>query len=206
MVADNVFIPTGYHLGFTAATGHLADNHDLYGFTVRNLDPNAPSIDSQLIHSLHDRYAISDSLSRLQYEVDYLSSKGTQCSTTSVGTPLGSGVGTELTAIKSGLNQVETIAKQLSTAISSIDSKISQGGGSQTPILRELIDVKTTLSSIVSKVSHLGSELNKKSDPSSCSDSSSNFYVIAFVVSLLIIGFLGYSLYQTQVEKNKKIW
>eukprot|EP00992_Anisonema_acinus_P014442 TRINITY_DN9296_c0_g1_i1.p1 TRINITY_DN9296_c0_g1~~TRINITY_DN9296_c0_g1_i1.p1 ORF type:complete len:325 (-),score=53.26 TRINITY_DN9296_c0_g1_i1:14-988(-) len=30
----NMDIPTGFYFGLTATTGHLADNHDVYGFTV----------------------------------------------------------------------------------------------------------------------------------------------------------------------------
>lgn len=30
----NLDLPTGYYFGLTSTTGHLADNHDVYGFTV----------------------------------------------------------------------------------------------------------------------------------------------------------------------------
>jgi len=203
LAAENVYIPIGYHLGFTAATGHLADNHDLYGFTIRNLDPNAQSIDSQRLHSTHDRYLLSESLSRIQYGIEHLSRKNPQFRTTSLEKIVGNGSIAELTSIKSGVTQVEAIAQQISTALSSIDSKITQGG-QQTSLLREIADAKTSLSTIVSKVSRLTSELNKQPEPS-CSDSS-NFFVIAFVISLLIIGFLGFSLYQVHSEKSKKFF
>jgi len=42
----NAQLPTGYYFGFSAETGQLADNHDLYGFNVRNLDQNARSLDN----------------------------------------------------------------------------------------------------------------------------------------------------------------
>jgi len=32
-------LPTGYYFGFSAATGQLTDNHDIYSFTTYNLDP-----------------------------------------------------------------------------------------------------------------------------------------------------------------------
>lgn len=31
---NNIDLPIGYHFGVTATTGHLADNHDVYGFVV----------------------------------------------------------------------------------------------------------------------------------------------------------------------------
>jgi mannose-binding lectin 1 len=31
---ENLEMPTGYYFGITASTGHLADNHDVYGFVV----------------------------------------------------------------------------------------------------------------------------------------------------------------------------
>lgn len=37
MEATDLEIPTGYHFGFTAATGDLADYHDVTSFTVKNL-------------------------------------------------------------------------------------------------------------------------------------------------------------------------
>eukprot|EP01130_Rhizamoeba_saxonica_P013678 TRINITY_DN5855_c0_g1_i2.p1 TRINITY_DN5855_c0_g1~~TRINITY_DN5855_c0_g1_i2.p1 ORF type:complete len:276 (-),score=60.47 TRINITY_DN5855_c0_g1_i2:477-1304(-) len=43
---QNVNLPTGYHFGFSAATGDLADNHDVHAITVRNLDRNSEDIDN----------------------------------------------------------------------------------------------------------------------------------------------------------------
>eukprot|EP00003_Mantamonas_plastica_P011809 TRINITY_DN2173_c0_g1_i1.p1 TRINITY_DN2173_c0_g1~~TRINITY_DN2173_c0_g1_i1.p1 ORF type:complete len:432 (+),score=170.50 TRINITY_DN2173_c0_g1_i1:273-1568(+) len=36
---DNIDLPTGYHLGVTAATGGLADNHDVISLVTRDLNP-----------------------------------------------------------------------------------------------------------------------------------------------------------------------
>lgn len=38
---DNVNLKEGYYFGVTAATGGLADYHDIYSFETRNLDPSA---------------------------------------------------------------------------------------------------------------------------------------------------------------------
>ena len=35
--------------GLTAHTGHLADNHDVHGITVRNLDQDAKFMDSETV-------------------------------------------------------------------------------------------------------------------------------------------------------------
>jgi len=68
LLAKNVELPSGYRFGFTAATGQLADNHDIYGFSVINLDSNAQAIDSQRIYSSQEKYMISEMLSRVHYE------------------------------------------------------------------------------------------------------------------------------------------
>jgi len=35
---SNIVVPAGYYFGFSAATGDLADNHDLHSFTLHGLD------------------------------------------------------------------------------------------------------------------------------------------------------------------------
>ena len=37
-VVDNINLPTGYYFGFTAATGELADNHDIISVRVFDVD------------------------------------------------------------------------------------------------------------------------------------------------------------------------
>ena len=37
-VVDNVNLPTGYYMGFSAATGELADNHDIISVRVFDVD------------------------------------------------------------------------------------------------------------------------------------------------------------------------
>ena len=37
-MVDNIRLPTGYFLGFTAATGELADNHDIISVRVFDVD------------------------------------------------------------------------------------------------------------------------------------------------------------------------
>lgn len=32
---ENVELPSGYYFGLSASTGHLADNHDIFGLTIR---------------------------------------------------------------------------------------------------------------------------------------------------------------------------
>ena len=39
----------GLYMGLSAATGHLADNHDILGVSVRNLDPDAQYFDSEQV-------------------------------------------------------------------------------------------------------------------------------------------------------------
>ena len=40
-VVDNINLPTGYYMGFTAATGELADNHDIISVRVFDVDKEA---------------------------------------------------------------------------------------------------------------------------------------------------------------------
>jgi len=44
--ANGIYLPINYYFGFSAATGQLADDHDIHGFQVRNLDVNAKSINN----------------------------------------------------------------------------------------------------------------------------------------------------------------
>eukprot|EP01121_Diplochlamys_sp_Union-15-3_P001151 TRINITY_DN11008_c0_g1_i2.p1 TRINITY_DN11008_c0_g1~~TRINITY_DN11008_c0_g1_i2.p1 ORF type:complete len:352 (-),score=54.69 TRINITY_DN11008_c0_g1_i2:25-1080(-) len=66
---ENVAISSGSHFSFTAATGDLADNHDIYGLLIKNLDSNAGSIDSFTNYQLPVRNFVMEYLSRIRFEV-----------------------------------------------------------------------------------------------------------------------------------------
>eukprot|EP00013_Stygamoeba_regulata_P022093 CAMPEP_0177666674 /NCGR_PEP_ID=MMETSP0447-20121125/21710_1 /TAXON_ID=0 /ORGANISM="Stygamoeba regulata, Strain BSH-02190019" /LENGTH=448 /DNA_ID=CAMNT_0019172843 /DNA_START=178 /DNA_END=1524 /DNA_ORIENTATION=- len=59
-------------MGFTAATGDLADNHDIYGVSFRNLDSNSQSVDSQRAFAAFDRYSLSEILSNIRFDISLL--------------------------------------------------------------------------------------------------------------------------------------
>jgi len=63
-------LPTNYYFGFSAATGDLADDHDVYGFAVRNLDTNAKNIDAVTQFSLQQSpFFVSGLLSKIDYKL-----------------------------------------------------------------------------------------------------------------------------------------
>jgi len=66
--ARDIYIPTGYYFGFTAATGQLADDHDVYAVALRNLDHNAGLIDSLSTYGRQvNIHQISGILSKIEY-------------------------------------------------------------------------------------------------------------------------------------------
>lgn len=54
---DNIELPLHYHFGVTASTGHLVDNHDLYGFTVKGLGGDNEHANTKVEHFNHDEEA-----------------------------------------------------------------------------------------------------------------------------------------------------
>uniref|UniRef100_A0A7S4P825 L-type lectin-like domain-containing protein n=1 Tax=Paramoeba aestuarina TaxID=180227 RepID=A0A7S4P825_9EUKA len=67
--AEDVFVDPGLFMGLTAATGHLADNHDVHGITVRNLDDDAKFMDSETKYAQFSKYTVAESLSRIQSDI-----------------------------------------------------------------------------------------------------------------------------------------
>jgi len=79
---NNIDLPPGSYFGFTAATGQLADNHDIYRFVVRGLDLQGKPQDmpvcgegSNVGRALSQvQHEIEDSKKSIQNLVDRLSS------------------------------------------------------------------------------------------------------------------------------------
>jgi len=69
MQANNVEIEPGLYMGLSAATGHLADNHDILGVAVRNLEEDAKYFDSEARFAQFSKYSISESLGRIQADI-----------------------------------------------------------------------------------------------------------------------------------------
>uniref|UniRef100_A0A7S4PI86 L-type lectin-like domain-containing protein n=1 Tax=Paramoeba aestuarina TaxID=180227 RepID=A0A7S4PI86_9EUKA len=65
----NVHIDVGLYLGLSAATGHLADNHDIHGITVRNLEDDAKYFDSESKYAQFSKYTVAESLGRIQADI-----------------------------------------------------------------------------------------------------------------------------------------
>eukprot|EP00008_Paramoeba_atlantica_P014363 CAMPEP_0201491984 /NCGR_PEP_ID=MMETSP0151_2-20130828/32002_1 /ASSEMBLY_ACC=CAM_ASM_000257 /TAXON_ID=200890 /ORGANISM="Paramoeba atlantica, Strain 621/1 / CCAP 1560/9" /LENGTH=461 /DNA_ID=CAMNT_0047878623 /DNA_START=57 /DNA_END=1442 /DNA_ORIENTATION=- len=68
-VQVNTVVDTGMYMGLSAATGHLADNHDIYGVTIRNLDEDAHFFDSESRFAQFSKYSIAESLGRIQSDI-----------------------------------------------------------------------------------------------------------------------------------------
>eukprot|EP00164_Ancoracysta_twista_P005248 GFYU01007183.1.p1 GENE.GFYU01007183.1~~GFYU01007183.1.p1 ORF type:complete len:444 (-),score=158.14 GFYU01007183.1:194-1525(-) len=62
VLMEDADIPTGYYFGLTASTGHLADNHDILGFTVHSLDDGRTVEDVLHVERIKDKPASLDDL------------------------------------------------------------------------------------------------------------------------------------------------
>jgi len=79
--ARGIDMPSGYYFGFSAATGDLADNHEILSFTVRNLDgatgPEAETLSPETVQKSinkihHESNIVRDQLWRIQQRVEDL--------------------------------------------------------------------------------------------------------------------------------------
>jgi mannose-binding lectin 2 len=69
ITAPNVKIESGLYMGLSAATGHLADNHDIHGISIKNLDPDAKYFDSESRFAQFSKYTIAESLGRVEADI-----------------------------------------------------------------------------------------------------------------------------------------
>jgi len=71
-VSPRIYLPQNYYFGWSANTGDLADDHDILAFSIKNLDYNAGSIDSQSAFaqtlSLHQINSYLSKIEKMLYE------------------------------------------------------------------------------------------------------------------------------------------
>jgi len=231
LIAENVDLPTKHHFGFTAATGQLADNHDVYGFSVRNLDPNAPAIDSQRVFSNYDKYQISEFLSKIYYEVSQGDEPNDKRDTNSVN------------KVTRTLEKLEGDLKAISKSIAALDSKLDgkavggTAGGNNAGLATELASLKSAISTLTQKVSSVGVPASTQQQPQQPqqqaatstvnvppfnqpnsnvfqgipqANSGSSVLSIIFYIFLIIVvlglAYLGFLYYRIKTEKEKKFF
>jgi len=109
VITQVVQLPNPYYFGFSATTGQLADNHDIYGASIKNLDPNARLLDSTKIYTSPEKYMLVDYLSRIQFEVV----RGSSGTTNNVISNTGN-IGGQLQTALATLQKIEATVNRMS--------------------------------------------------------------------------------------------
>jgi len=198
LTANNINLPPNYHFGFTAATGHLADNHDVYGFSIRNLDMNAATLDSQRLYSAYDKYQIAEYLSKIQYEISTLKSNSGSAPALpsaphSDNAP--GDTGHQFEAVMATLSRLEIVIRDMAADVKSMDQKpVNPAVNSN--LLLEISSLKTMLSTIQSRLSTTNANSPLPEQPPISSrgvppvfpqKSSTSWWTIAFYI---LLGFI----------------
>jgi hypothetical protein len=159
----NVEIEKGLYMGLSAATGHLADNHDILGVSVRNLDPDAQYFDSEQRFAQFSKYTIAESLGRIQADI-----RGSLFALASSSAPIHSGTSTS-TSSRDGdaiLSELASLKRELSAITSTNGNQRSTQ--TQSSDARELREIQNSLKSGVNdlsgetqKISNIHSKLER---------------------------------------------
>jgi len=80
---QNTYLPMNNYFGFTAATGDLGDNHDLYGLVTRNLNSNAAAIDIRKTAPVPEKlkYSTSAYISKILFALNQRNASTPVCPT-----------------------------------------------------------------------------------------------------------------------------
>jgi hypothetical protein len=179
ITAENVFVETGLYMGLTAATGHLADNHDVHGITVRNLDQDAKFFDSESRFAQFSKYTVAESLGRIQSDI-----RGALYATSAVGakpvkgdapaSSVNNDVSRELADLKRELQNVvqglqrQGAAPQQAAPVYANTNQRSDGGINErridellAPLSSNAQEVKTVSADLKKGVSDLSGETRK---------------------------------------------
>mmetsp|Transcript_8625 Transcript_8625/g.24336 ORF Transcript_8625/g.24336 Transcript_8625/m.24336 type:complete len:501 (+) Transcript_8625:94-1596(+) len=68
-IEDVSLPPVDLYMGLTAATGDLADNHDIHGISMRNMAAEGRYFDSEARFAQFSKYMIAESLGRIQADL-----------------------------------------------------------------------------------------------------------------------------------------
>jgi hypothetical protein len=159
MQSNNVDIEPGLYMGLSAATGHLADNHDILGVAVRNLEDDAKYFDSEARFAQFSKYSISESLGRIQADIrGALLSMVNQKPVASVAAPT-----TQASVSDETLsNELSQLRTELTNVISSLQkaSTTTRGTQQQPDFTKDFREIQNSLKS---GVNDLSSETQKLS-------------------------------------------
>jgi len=157
LVANSIELPAKYHFGFSSATGQLADNHDVYGFSVRNLDANALAIDSQRIYSAYDKYQVADYLSKIYYQVSLNPSPSSGTAAVTQYHPTAAFDDSTLTrkmdTLSALVTTVEEEVKAIAQAVKVVEGKV----GLLPKELSELSNVRNSLQQLANRLGNMAS-------------------------------------------------
>ena len=154
--APNVEIEKGLYLGLSAATGHLADNHDILGVSVRNLDPDAQYFDSEQRFAQFSKYTIAESLGRIQADI-----RGSLYSLASTSSPVHSSSKPTQAASHNEdgaaiLGELASLKRELGSVVNSIEKFSGNqrpASSSQSNDVRELREIQNSLKGGVNDLS-----------------------------------------------------
>jgi hypothetical protein len=216
--APAVNLETGMFIGLSAATGHLADNHDIHGVTVRNLDDDAKFIDSEARFAQFSKYVISESLGRIEADL--------QQATWLARHPLPVNKPAEEEDDDGGaINALSTLRADLARIVSTIERNViipppsARSGQPLAPFFRDLQDdVKSdvaSLTAVTHKLMNIHATLAEVRDErrrfedmrrraSSEPPPSSSFFSflnILFVLACVVAAYLGFVLYRTKAHR-----
>jgi len=162
---DNIFLPPGYFFGITAATGQLADDHDVYAVALRNLDENAQQIDSVEMYgrqvTIHQLTGILSKIEHAVYErtEKQVSNKVPLQSTPVIHKPIShstpttevkcdiSSISTDVHTIQKDNEQVQSKITEILKTVQNIQQDIRKNADSS-QTLTELAKIESMLSSV----------------------------------------------------------
>jgi len=189
---ENVDLPLGYFFGFTAATGQLADNHDLHSFYVTNLaGPDLPEIYNAEQYTLNGfQHTIEKRMSELQQHLN-AQPKPTTTQHADQAPPVAN--------TQAATAELDGHVTQLQTLIANVQKEFRA----------EVTALRTKLEQVSFAVAAAGSAPIPTSVPttSSSSSSSSSFlsWSIVFLLILILIVLIRFQ-YQTKKELDKKLF
>mmetsp|Transcript_19779 Transcript_19779/g.22005 ORF Transcript_19779/g.22005 Transcript_19779/m.22005 type:complete len:406 (-) Transcript_19779:69-1286(-) len=178
--ATSQIVPTGYYFGFTAETGQLADNHDLHGIAIRNLDSNAMSIDSMTQYSGQARQeSMQETLSKLNLAMKTLPTGGSSSSGGLSAKDLANIQGT-LARVEQRLGTLESRLSGSQQTTQKLDQILNQ--------IRHVESIPDGLGGIFSSLQGLFRAL---------------WYALGFVVFVVVV-YCGYLLYRVLASKKTR--
>eukprot|EP01099_Mayorella_cantabrigiensis_P006219 TRINITY_DN5142_c0_g1_i2.p1 TRINITY_DN5142_c0_g1~~TRINITY_DN5142_c0_g1_i2.p1 ORF type:complete len:403 (-),score=89.70 TRINITY_DN5142_c0_g1_i2:224-1432(-) len=179
---ENLDLPTGYFFGFTAATGELADNHDIHSLIVKNLNTETSEIYSA------EQFTLAGLQNRFERKLDDIQKALPALSKAGSATVQGSG-GAVLTP------QVLGTFDNLKRTLLSL----------QTEIKNEAVNLHRKLDLI--SIDRASKNANiETGQPVVVEESSSWLSWIILLLLVLILSVLIHFQYQTRKELNKKLF